>query len=333
MKMKYLVSRKLTGFTIVELLVVIVIIGVLATVVTVGYSSWRNKIAEKEVRTDLSSVSSAMESAKNWSNGYPVLAVGSTFDTTATGAAANTKLFTSSPDVTLTYKSGDTTSFCIEATSKSTPNITYFINTADQKTPTQGTCADSTGMSVGVPPASPSPSASATSSSSIVVTWSAVSGATSYVVSYGVQNSVMSTASCSASPCTISGLTASTTYTISVVAVNGAGRSSAGTATVTTANASAPATCTYTLTVTKLYAPGNDSTYQLQYEKSTDSSYTTFGTFGGNPANGSNDSFTANLTGLSGVLYNYRVITRDSTGAPWGPVPTQSGTFTPTNCS
>jgi len=116
------------GFTIVELVVIIVVIGVLASIGVIGYGSWRQRVAVSEVSSDLNGAVSAMESARNFGGGYP-------------GTLPSS--FTASPGVTLTFVSGDTTNFCIEATSKSVPSITYFVKTSDNiKEPRRGTCAD-----------------------------------------------------------------------------------------------------------------------------------------------------------------------------------------------
>ena len=49
------------GFTIVELSIVIVVIGILAGIVIVGYGGRRDSVAKKEVQSDLQIVASAME--------------------------------------------------------------------------------------------------------------------------------------------------------------------------------------------------------------------------------------------------------------------------------
>lgn len=215
------------GFTVVELLVIIVVIGLLAGLSIITYGSWRTRVAAASVKTDLSSVATAMKSELNFKNAYP---------------AGLPSSFTPSDDVTVTWVFGDASSFCINGVSKDDANVKFYIQAIGSTIngPLEGACSGSA-------PASPSPSAVAVSSSAIEVTWSPVSGATGYVVKYGT-GSPTTTASCTSSPCTLSGLSANTTYNISVVATGSAGNSAPGTTSATTSiTAPSPAP---TLTVT-----------------------------------------------------------------------------------
>ncbi len=82
------------AFTIVELAVVILIIGILASVGYFGFNSWRERVAKSELTSDLNGVYAAMESARNWGSGYPDIPDGTVFD----GASAEaSKIFTQSP--------------------------------------------------------------------------------------------------------------------------------------------------------------------------------------------------------------------------------------------
>lgn len=111
------------GFTIVELLVIIVVIGILSTVGVIGYGAWRQSIAEKEVVSDLKGVASAMESARNWGEGYPTSLPSS---------------FVPSENVELSYYSGDAKEYCIDGFSKKYPTITYFVK--NDQDPQAGNC-------------------------------------------------------------------------------------------------------------------------------------------------------------------------------------------------
>lgn len=138
-------SHSLPAFTIIELAVVILIIGILSTLSFFAFNAWRDKVAEAEIQNDLKGVYSAMESAKNWSNGYPVLNAGTVFD----GNDMTKSIFTQSSGVTITYHQGDGGSYCIDAVSKSRPKIAKFLNTEDNnKEPKDGTCAGG-GLGVG----------------------------------------------------------------------------------------------------------------------------------------------------------------------------------------
>ena len=116
--------RILRGFTIIELIVVIVVIGILATVVIVGYGSWRQNIATSNVKSDLTNLGTAMNSARNTNNGYPTSIPSS---------------FSPSPDVNMSYQYGDASSYCVNASSKTVTSIKYYIKTG---VISQGTCPD-----------------------------------------------------------------------------------------------------------------------------------------------------------------------------------------------
>lgn len=112
------------GFTIVELVIVIVVIAILAAISVVGYGAWRESIAASEVDSDINGVTAAMENARTWSDdGYPEFADDTVFD----GSNGTGDVFTSSENVTLTYKYGDTESYCVEAVSDANSSIIVFF--------------------------------------------------------------------------------------------------------------------------------------------------------------------------------------------------------------
>lgn len=59
------------GFTLVELLIVIVVIGILAAITIVGYGDWKRNTTANVLKSDLNGAVAAMEDARNWSSGYP----------------------------------------------------------------------------------------------------------------------------------------------------------------------------------------------------------------------------------------------------------------------
>ncbi len=205
--------RRNSGFTIVELMVVVVILGILVGLTAFGYRGWQQGITQREVQSDLRMASTAMENEKNFSEGYP------------TALPAN---FKQGNGVNVTYGWGDATRYCIQGVSNKLSSATYHVNSSVSKEPQTGSCSSSP-----FPPAAPSPSAVASSSSAINVTWADVSNATSYVVRYGT-SSPTTVASCTSSPCALTGLAQNTAYSISVAATNSAGSSTAATASATT---------------------------------------------------------------------------------------------------
>jgi prepilin-type N-terminal cleavage/methylation domain-containing protein len=154
------------GFTIVELAVVIMVIGILAAVSFFGYNAWRDRVATAELKSDLSGVQTAMASAGNWGSGYPALSPGTKFD----GSAAATRdIFTQSKGVTLTFFGGDAMGFWVDALCAAGPSIIMYIKTATNQTneATLGSCASAY-------PALASPTVSATNKGTTVeLRWTA----------------------------------------------------------------------------------------------------------------------------------------------------------------
>jgi len=114
-----------SGFTIVELIVVISVLAILAAISIFSYGAWRENIAKAEVQNELHSAAGAMEAQRNFATtantGYP---------TTAPFP------FASTDKVTLTYYAATSTysRFCITGTSVSYPSIVYKIDSSVDKT-------------------------------------------------------------------------------------------------------------------------------------------------------------------------------------------------------
>ncbi|HRJ06190.1 MAG TPA: prepilin-type N-terminal cleavage/methylation domain-containing protein [Candidatus Saccharibacteria bacterium] len=114
------------AFTIIELIVVITVVGIIAAVSTFAWRSWSASAAQKEVQSDLRQAASAMESAKNFGSGYPTSIPSS---------------FKPGSGVSVTYFSGNATTYCIQAQSTRISSVQYYVNSASGQTPLQGTCA------------------------------------------------------------------------------------------------------------------------------------------------------------------------------------------------
>ncbi len=63
--------KKLFGFTLTELLIVIAIIGILLSVTMVGFRSYKAKARDSERKTDLVSMQSGLESFYTINKEYP----------------------------------------------------------------------------------------------------------------------------------------------------------------------------------------------------------------------------------------------------------------------
>lgn len=63
--------RHLLGFTVVEVLVIVVVISILASITVVSYGAWRHRTADSVVRSDLTQATNTLKSYKNFKNSYP----------------------------------------------------------------------------------------------------------------------------------------------------------------------------------------------------------------------------------------------------------------------
>lgn len=135
-------ARSRRAFTLVEVLVVIVVLGILASVTYLSYGNYRNRVAKAETTNDLKGVSSAMESARNWSEtGYPDIEDGHEFN----GVHTDTKnIFVQSENVKLTYQDGEKDEYCIDAVSTVRPDIVMYLEVDDDSIgePQEGLCDD-----------------------------------------------------------------------------------------------------------------------------------------------------------------------------------------------
>lgn len=122
------------GFTIVELAVVISVIGILASITIVGYGAWQTRTAESVIKSDLSNVASAMESARNFSNGYP---------------ASFPSTFTPSANVVLQMTSAPAGTFCINAYHLKNTAAQWSYNSSKKKVQAGYCAAAVTGSPIG----------------------------------------------------------------------------------------------------------------------------------------------------------------------------------------
>jgi prepilin-type N-terminal cleavage/methylation domain-containing protein len=106
-----------SAFTLAELLVVIVVLGILATITVMGYGNWQKSITTTTIKSDLNGVASAMENAHTFgSNGYPT-------------DINSLTTFKPSDGITLVGGSSDGgTTYCVNATSSKDTTLNYYIS-------------------------------------------------------------------------------------------------------------------------------------------------------------------------------------------------------------
>lgn len=123
-------NKRTHGFTIVELLVVIVVIVILVGMVIFGFSTWRTRTAKTEVRNEVAQATAAVKNYAAWNNAFP-----------ATQAAFD-GVYTEGGAATLTYiRRADGLSFCLNGTSTVDSSVKWNVDSAVNYQPVTGTCS------------------------------------------------------------------------------------------------------------------------------------------------------------------------------------------------
>src|SRR5680860_502661 len=168
-------STKLTGFTIVELLVAIVIIGILATLTIISYTGIQQKAIVASINSDLDNASRSLKLFQVENNdNYPL-----TNDCSST-PAANSICLKSSPGNSYTVfetNNSGSRSFCLTV-KNSTTNAKYHIT--QDSAPTLGVCPFGFATTLTATTASPT---------SIDLVWDTVTDATSYTLEQATDES------------------------------------------------------------------------------------------------------------------------------------------------
>ena len=130
------------AFTIVELLIVIVIIGILATISIVAYNGVTTSAAKATVKSDLKNAATQLGMTHAENGFYPGT------DNTITDGSSSPSL-TKSDGTTFQYtRTAGGTAYCLTATSNKSNVPAYYISSTNQA-PTEGTCPGHTGLTNG----------------------------------------------------------------------------------------------------------------------------------------------------------------------------------------
>lgn len=114
------------GFTIVELLIVIVVIAVLASITVVSYNGIQTRASEAVLKSELSSASKQLEVTRSTSSSYP----------------GDLDAMRMNEDIEFTYSyDAGADSYCLSGTSSNTAVPTYYV-TNNELTPREGSCPE-----------------------------------------------------------------------------------------------------------------------------------------------------------------------------------------------
>lgn len=283
------------GFTIIEIIVVIVVIGLLTGISVVSFGNWKKSATEAQVKSDLNGVASAMEDARNFGeDGYP---------------AAVPTTIKASDGVTIEGGSTDNgKSYCVQAYNAE-QDVYFYVSSTSGGKPTvqEGTCGPANLV------------ATVECSTQIDLSWDGLAGANSYTVERATNSNFtqgLTTVATVASPTTIAsatGLTASTKYYFRVKAITD-GVSSAWSvdSVATTSETVDPPTSNPVVTVdtsgvnavasvAALDCSTNTAEYRFK-SRINDGSYTSFGSW--------STSTSASQAATEGYKYGYKAEAR-----------------------
>lgn len=100
------------GMTVIEMIVVIVVLSVLVVIGLFAWTAWNNAMNRSEIETELNTVIISMDQHLNFNDKYPTSIPSS---------------YRPGRSVTLTYISGNDTSYCINATTSKDPELKYKV--------------------------------------------------------------------------------------------------------------------------------------------------------------------------------------------------------------
>lgn len=129
-QMKSWAKTNKSGFTIVELLIVIIVIGILASLILVAYSNVTNQAKNTTLQADLTQANKQLNIDKERGGG-------STYPASLAAANSGNGIVASSGNTSAYFTNTALTTYCLNENNGST---TYYVSSTSQK-PATGTCA------------------------------------------------------------------------------------------------------------------------------------------------------------------------------------------------
>ena len=115
------------GFTLIELVVTVSVVGVLASITFISYANFRQSALAAQLKSDLNGAATAMENARTFANAYP---------------ASIPSTFTPTQGDTLTGGSADGKIYCIDGSNSQDASLHYYVDQSLGNSGSQsGTCA------------------------------------------------------------------------------------------------------------------------------------------------------------------------------------------------
>ena len=147
-------KRQIKGFTLIELIVVIAIIGVLAAIVLGFLNSARNRGSDAGVKSNLAGIRSQAEILNDTWGYYGINATPASFSVGACAATSNTLFADPNISAQITAAGNASNGGGIGQGSCVSTTAAWAVSVPLKETPTNSWCVDSTGKSKQVTPAS-----------------------------------------------------------------------------------------------------------------------------------------------------------------------------------
>jgi len=313
-------KQRRSGFTIVELLLVIVVVGILATIVLVMYNGIQRNSKIALIKADLETAQKQIQ-LDQVNRGTYVEQLTELNNNTGLKITDKAELYYS------VYNEADPADFCLTAT---LDDLLYKVTSTDPVSP--GACGDQL-------PTAPALSTNGDSSSQITISWEAVANASSYRVEMNTTDSFTGdgTGACSAPNCrsgsgtsqVFTGLSQNADYYFRAFTTNALGTSDESDHVSETTLAQTPggapaltagtAACTTVALSWTAISPVTSYTIQRSAASSFTSPTTTTGVTG----------TSRSMTGLTcGTKYYFRIAAVNGSQGPWSNSVTKTTTIT-----